>query len=190
MVPIEHRKGGGVHPIIQADAALRRGLIPALNVRNDDVPPCDKDWIDVLSALLTPTIAIAAVVITTLQWKIDRNRLKHELFDRRYRQYCAVTEFLGSIMANGKVLLEDQREYLTGTTGMEFTFSPEISSYLHKNVWCIAVDLKATQDEFEGLPVGDDRSRLAHRAADIRKKLYEEYKNIENLFRPYLQISQ
>lgn len=153
------------------------------------MPPCDKDWIDVLSALLTPTIAIAAVAITTLQWNIDRNRLKHELFDRRYKQYCAVTAFLGSIMANGKVFLEAQREYLNDTTGMEFTFSPEISGYLHRNVWCVAIDLEITQAEFDGLPVGEERSRLVHHAADIKKRLYAEHKNIENVFRSYLQIS-
>ncbi len=150
---------------------------------------CEKDWIDILSALLTPFIAIAAIGIAVLQWKINRNRLKHELFDRRYEQYKSVTKFLGSIMGAGKVTDEAQREYLIGTTGVEFTFSKEISDYLHKNIWCPAIELETAQAEFKGLPVGEERSRLVHKAGDLKKQLCAELSEVENVFRPCLQLS-
>ena len=150
---------------------------------------CEKDWIDILSALLTPFIAIAAISIAVLQWKINRNRLKHELFDRRYDQYQAVTGFLRSIMGAGKATIEMQQEYLNGTTGIEFTFSKEISDYLHKNVWCPAIDLECVQSEFDGLPTGEERSRLIHKAEDIKKQLYAELNEVDSVFRQYLQLS-
>lgn len=46
-----------------------------------------KDWVDYLSALLTPTIAIVAAVITYLQWRTNELKRKQELFDRRYAFY-------------------------------------------------------------------------------------------------------
>ena len=150
---------------------------------------CEKDWIDILSALLTPFIAIAAISIAVLQWKINRNRLKHELFDRRYEQYQAVTVFLRSIMRAGKVTMEAQREYLSETTGIEFTFSKEISDYLNENIWSLAIDLECAQSEFDGLPVGEERSRLVHKAADLKNQLYTEFNEIDSVFRPYLQLS-
>ena len=45
----------------------------------------EKDWIDVLSALLTPTIAIAVVIISYLQWRTAVENRKQLLFDKRYR---------------------------------------------------------------------------------------------------------
>lgn len=150
---------------------------------------CEKDWVDILSALLTPIIAIAAAGIGIMQWKINRNRLKHEMFDRRYEQYRAVKNFLGSIMSAGKASHEAQGEYLIGTTGVEFTFSKDISDYLHKNIWCPAINLECAQSEFEGLPVGEERSRLVHKASDIKRQLHAEMINVDNVFRPYLHLA-
>ena len=149
---------------------------------------CEKDWIDVLSALLTPIIAFVAVGIAVLQWKINRNRLKHELFDRRYEQYEAVQKFLGSIFSSGKVSVEAQANYLNGITGIEFTHSKELKDYLHKNVWCPAIDLECAQAEFDALVVGDERSRLVRKAANIKIKLREEMDSIDDVFRPYLHL--
>ncbi len=61
-----------------------------------------KDWVDYLSALLVPTIAILGSIIAFQQWRTNTKRLKHELFDRRYEQFTVVLEFLGSIMTSGK----------------------------------------------------------------------------------------
>lgn len=51
------------------------------------VQPRKKDWIDVLSALLVPTIAIVGTVIAFLQWRTAHQRRKDDLFDRRYAFY-------------------------------------------------------------------------------------------------------
>ncbi len=150
---------------------------------------CEKDIIDILSALLTPFIAISAIFIAVLQLKINRNRLKHELFDRRYAQYRSVTTLLGSIMREGQVTVEAQREYLIKTSGMEFIFSSEIRDYIHKNVWCPAIELECIQAEFKGLPVGEERSRLVHKAGDLKKQVHAEFNKIDDVFRRYLQLS-
>ena len=46
-----------------------------------------RDWIDILQALLTPTIALIAVGIGLAQWWTARNRLKLDLFDTRWSVY-------------------------------------------------------------------------------------------------------
>jgi len=45
------------------------------------------NWIYILSALLTPTIAVAGVVIAFFQWKTNDLKRQNELFDRRYEFY-------------------------------------------------------------------------------------------------------
>lgn len=43
-----------------------------------------KDWIDILSALLTPVIAILTVTIAFFQWQTNEKKRKQDLFDMRY----------------------------------------------------------------------------------------------------------
>jgi len=45
---------------------------------------CDKDWIDISTALLTPTIAIAVALLTYYQWRTEESKRKQDLFDKRY----------------------------------------------------------------------------------------------------------
>lgn len=45
----------------------------------------EKDWIDILSALLTPAIALAVALIAFQQWCTAEEARKQQLFDKRYR---------------------------------------------------------------------------------------------------------
>ncbi len=48
---------------------------------------CEKDWIDILSALLVPSIAIAGTIIAIMQWRTNELKRKQDLFDKRYDFY-------------------------------------------------------------------------------------------------------
>ncbi len=43
-----------------------------------------KDWVDVFSALLTPTVAIFAGIIAYQQWQTQEKQRKQDLFEMRY----------------------------------------------------------------------------------------------------------
>ena len=143
---------------------------------------------DYLSALLVPTIAILGSVIGFQQWRTNTKRLKHELFDRRYEQFVAVREFLGSIMTSGKSKPEEQFKYLTGTRGMRFVFDKDIAEYIEKEIWHLAIELECLSSELEGVPVGEERSKNVHRQAKIKKLLYKELGSLEDKFAKYLQL--
>ena len=87
-----------------------------------------------------------------------------------------------------EISVEAQVNYLNGITGIEFTYSKELKNYLHKNVWCPAIDLEFAQAEFDALVVGDERSVLIRKAANIKKRLRKEMNSIDDVFRPYLHL--
>ena len=147
-----------------------------------------KNWIDILSALLVPTIAIFGSLIAFLQWRINRARLKNELFDRRYQQFTVIKEFLGSIASAGKVKREEEHKYLVGTRGIRFIFDKKIANYIEQKIWHLAIELETLDAELEGVPVGKERTKNVHRQAEIKKQLYQEIKNLEELFSPFLQL--
>lgn len=47
----------------------------------------EKTWIDILAALLTPTLAIFGALIAYLQWRTNELKRKNDYFDRRYDFY-------------------------------------------------------------------------------------------------------
>lgn len=146
------------------------------------------DWVDYLSALLTPTIAIVGAAIGLLQWRTNRNRLKHELFDRRYEQFEAVRDFLGSIMGSGRALDDKQADFLFKTRGLRFIYDKKLADYIHANIWSPAVDLACLHSELEGVPVGEERTKNVRMQSEIKKKLYREFQNLDSLFSRYLQL--
>jgi len=147
-----------------------------------------RDWVDYLSAFLVPMVAIVGAVIAWQQWRINRARLKNELFDRRYEQFCIVRDFIGSIMASGRSTTEEQRTYLIGTRGMRFLFDKQIADYMDENIWKPAIDLECLESELQGLPVGKERSENVHKQRDIKLQLHEELKSLEGRFAKYLQL--
>lgn len=147
-----------------------------------------KDWVDYLSALLVPTIAILGAIIAFQQWRTNTKRLKHELFDRRYEQFTVVREFLGSIMTSGKSKQDEQFKYLLGTKGMRFTFDKEIADYLEKNIWHPAIHLQCLASELEGVPAGKARTDNVQKQSEIKKKLNVELNSLEEKFAKYLQL--
>lgn len=126
-----------------------------------------KDWVDYLSALLVPTIAILGSIIAFQQWRTNTKRLKHELFDRRYQQFTVVRDFLGSIMGSGKSKQDEQFKYLTGTRGMRFIFDKEIADYIDIKIWHLAIELECLDSELEGEMVGDKRSKNLKRKSVV-----------------------
>lgn len=145
-------------------------------------------WVTYLSALLTPTIAILGSVIASHQWWTNRNRLKHELFDRRYEQFEVVRDFLRSIMSSGKSTDEKQFEYLSGTRGLRFVFVKGLAECLESRVWSPAVDLACLDAELEGVPVGEERSKNVKKQSELKKQLHRELKNLDETFSKYLQL--
>ena len=47
----------------------------------------EKTWIDILTALLTPMLAVFAALIAYLQWRTNELKRKNDYFDRRYNFY-------------------------------------------------------------------------------------------------------
>ena len=60
-------------------------------------------WVQYVEAFGPVTIGLAIAAVAGMQWNVNRNRLKHELFDRRYAVFQAARDFIGKVMTEGKV---------------------------------------------------------------------------------------
>lgn len=124
--------------------------------------------------------ALAVAYVAFRQWLTDRQRLRHELFERLYAVYEATANFLGSIVRSGRVGDDDLYELLRNTRTSYFVFFEEIGR-------------KAAQLTAVIYDIDDGQSSDRTRAIEKRQELFrwhvDTLSNLDARFAKYLKLS-
>ena len=145
-------------------------------------------WTAYVSALLTPIIAVLAIVIAYRQWRLGQNKLKLDLFDRRFAVYHAATSLIGSVMSSGNAANSETYKFLVATKDAKWLLSLDIAEYLDKQIYAKAIDLQTLSAELEGVGVGPERTKNVHAQADIKKWIVVQFAVLDTHFAPYLRL--
>jgi hypothetical protein len=141
-------------------------------------------------ALLTPVVATVGVYVAWQQWRTNYQKLRYDLFEKRYSIYKAAGDFISSIMNQGKPSQEAQNAFLSGTQGSRLLFGKEVSEYLYSILWVDAVNMETNQFILTDLPVGEERTKYVNEIAKIKKKMPVHYEKLDQIFAPYINMSQ
>ena len=139
---------------------------------------CEKDWMDIFTALLTPTIAILGIGIAGLQWRINKARLQHELFEKRWEIFDATSNYLGYIVTEAKYDKEEDYEFLKRTRGAFALYNKDIIEYLseiRKNSIILNLHQQKNENEEEG---------------NLLNWFYDQANNLEERFAEELRINK
>jgi hypothetical protein len=139
----------------------------------------------VFFSIATLFLSVAVVVIAWQQWRVADNKLRLDLFDRRYKVYDATRKFLAVIIREATFADSQLFEFYAGTSGAEFLFGADVVDYLGQ-IRKRAVDMRTAQQLFEPLPVGDERSRHVQAAHDDLSWLSDQITAMTKVFTPYL----
>ena len=148
----------------------------------------DPHWTAYLSALLTPTVAVLGALVAYRQWRLAQNKLKLDLFDRRFRVYEASRSLLASIRTSGKAKDEEVFEFMVATREAKWLLNQDVAEYLEKQLYHKALDLQCLASELEGVGVGEIRTKNVHAQADIKKWFGAQYDVLDQKFSPFLQL--
>lgn len=86
---------------------------------------------EILSAFLTPVIALIALYIAWMQHKTARNKLNLELYEKRYALYLAAKEFITKIaVSDPEVFSVAYNEFDIKTNSTKFLFKEDVSKYI------------------------------------------------------------
>jgi len=80
--------------------------------------------------VVTLFLSVAVVIIAALQWGVADNKLRLDLFDRRYKVYDATRKFLSLIIREATFTNPDLFEFNAGTSDAQFLFKPDVAEYL------------------------------------------------------------
>jgi len=146
-----------------------------------------KDWIDILSALLTPIIAISAIVVAVVQCRINRKRLKNEHFDRRIAVYETIKDYIGHVWTNGDIERDAEYIFLCNSGNVFFLFGSDIKVYVDE-IFKKSSDLHALKKTESGLSGVGLENNLDKQ--DVIKSWFgEEVKNgLQERFKKHLTL--
>jgi hypothetical protein len=124
-------------------------------------------------------------MIAWQQWRVADNKLRLDLFDRRYKVYDSTRKFLAVILTEATFTLSQLAEFDIGTSDAEFLFGADVVDYLGQ-IRKRALHLRTAQTLYEPLPVGDERSRHVQAAHDDLSWLTNQITAMTKIFAPYL----
>lgn len=150
---------------------------------------CDLQWATIFSALLTPTVAGFGLFIAYRQWAVARNKLKHDLFERRFKVYEAARNLLAAIMTSGKAKDEDVWKFKSATREAKWLLNEEVAEYLHNHLYRKAIDLQRVADELEGIGISDVRTTLVRERAEIKNWFIAQDDVLDEHFSPFLKLT-
>ncbi len=87
-------------------------------------------WIDIFTALLTPTIAIGVMVIAFLQWQTAENLRKQQLFDKRYAFFNRIWGMFSAHIYDPNTAPLETQDLLDYIDEAGFLFGKDIKNHL------------------------------------------------------------
>jgi phosphate/sulfate permease len=146
----------------------------------------------IVSWLFTPIVAIVAAIFAWIiayrQWKTAQNRLKLDLFDRRFAVYDTVKSFLIRITNYEKITGEEFQKFLIGINEAKWLLNDEISNYLRQELLSKYNELRRIEVELESLPVGEEKSNLVENQSELNYWFRQQYHVLDQKFEPFLKL--
>ncbi len=93
---------------------------------------------NILASLLTPLIAAVVAYIAYQQYKVNRDKLRFDLYDRRLKVFEGLMVLLSVIFRKGKCTDQERDQFQRTTVEAGFLFDKDIADYLdtiHKKSW-------------------------------------------------------
>lgn len=149
---------------------------------------CDPHWTTYLSALLVPTVAVLGSIIAYRQWRTAQNKLKLDLFEKRFAVYDSARHLVSSITTHGIVINEEIYKFIAYTREAKWLLNTDIAMYLDEELYRKALHLQALDSQLAGLPVGEARSANVHTQTELKNWILQQYNVLDEKFSPFLRL--
>lgn len=152
----------------------------------------DPHWTAYVTALLTPLLTLSvAIYIAVQQWRTARNKLKLDLFEKRFSIYDATRKFVGSSLNNNKVEIAELYAFWNNMHMAKWLLNAEVYDYLDKQISDRILKWRRLGTELSSLTLDSGkRTEKGNEKIDIETALVEEIKDglLDRQFAPFLQL--
>ena len=151
----------------------------------------DIHLIQLLSALLTPVIAVVTTYIAIQQYRTSRLKFKLELFEKRYAIYQGVKKFILSAVREANLSNDDFFKLNEETQDAFFLFDERVDKYTD-DLRSKGARLKYLNERLsdQSVSIGEERSKLAEEDAELNTWFGNQLFESKQVFKKYLRVSQ
>ncbi|MEH7904354.1 hypothetical protein V7794_24570 [Rhizobium laguerreae] len=149
-------------------------------------------WVQVLQALLTPTVAVAVGIVAFLQWRTAHHKVILDLFDRRMAIYEAVERAIDYVLANeGNLVGHNASQKLTKAwMDSRFLFGSEVEDQIFE-IKARAVALANSKNRSDRTNLSDaDRLANAEQSEKYEDALMLYHELFSDTCRQYMGMDQ
>jgi hypothetical protein len=143
------------------------------------------NWVLYLQALLTPAIALLAVVIGYVQWRTAHQRAVLDAFEKRFEIYQSARAAITEVITKGTVQPHTHIDFLRATDKAQFLFGPEVTSYFN-SVYRLLVEHGEAEDLMKD---GNQQNAVTKKHVAFREIANFYVKSVP-LVAPYMRIHQ
>jgi hypothetical protein len=150
-----------------------------------------RDAIEVLAASLAPIVAIFGTYIAWRQHRLQRHRLRLDLYDKRFAVFQSLMEFLSVILRDAKVPLEQYYVFRTRTAQAAFLFGDDVNRYLEQIVEN-AMRFRELNERLgtNAMPMGVERTELVTEESELLRWLSGQIEQARTLFSKYIAFTE
>jgi hypothetical protein len=137
--------------------------------------------------IATFCLSVAVGFVAWLQWRVARNKLRLDLFDRRWKIYAATSNFVDAINNDPTNVGSYLNDFNAGTSNAEFLFDSDVIEYI-KQIRRRAVHMETAHTLSENQRDEDERTRNIKEFEADRNWLIEQIQSgaMTNTFARYL----
>jgi hypothetical protein len=149
--------------------------------------PADATWLSIAQALVPIAVALAVGYVALRQWLTAREKLKFDLFGKRWEVYFATVKALSQITQNDGLTEQQISDFSIAIASARFLFSKNIHVYL-RDVMYRMIDfivLKAELPRQEPAQQAASSARLKDEISWFRNEL----NNLDKPFKRYMQLT-
>ena len=109
--------------------------------------------------ILSGVIGCVTAYIAIQQWLTAKNKLRLDLFDRRFPVFEATMRLAEIVVTKGDIPLEEVHKFAFTTKGVEFLFNRELQDYCDDQLHKEALAVHMGKRKIDSLPEGDERDK-------------------------------
>lgn len=145
--------------------------------------------LQILSALLTPVIAVVTTYIAIQQYRTNRLRIRLDLFEKRYAIYEGAKDFIFLVVRDGDLPNEAFFKLSDETQDAFFLFGRNVDGYIDI-LREKGARLKSLRERLsdQSLAVGEERSTLSAESAELSAWFGRQVLDSKRVFKKYLRV--
>jgi hypothetical protein len=144
---------------------------------------------DIFWKFATVIVAIVGAYIAAQQFWLASEKLKLDLFEKRFAVFAAARHFLSRVAQFAGVRMDDFGQYRTAVAEASFLFEEEVVAFLDE-IDRRALHLWAIEEERKGSEVERTRERLATEVRAELDWLTSQLSMLKPTFEPYLKFEE